>query len=119
MKRTALLLLAALGAGNLTACGSGGSSPPPTADAGTVVVVVSPKTQALGQGTSFTFSARVTGTANTAVSWSVAGGSNNGTITSAGVYTAPFSSGGFSVVATSVADSSKSDSAAVSVQLLG
>lgn len=65
------------------------------------------------------FSASVEGTTNTAVTWSVdsvAGGSTaTGTITSAGMYTAPAQAGSHTVTATSVADTSDSASAAVTV----
>jgi hypothetical protein len=68
------------------------------------------------------FAATVTGTWNTAVSWSVNGASGGnaavGTITSAGVYTAPGdlpASASASVTATSVADPSKSATATVAI----
>lgn len=58
-----------------------------------VTVAVTPATASVQAGTSMAFTALVTGSANTAVTWSVngvAGGSVAvGTITSAGVYTAP------------------------------
>lgn len=58
-----------------------------------VTVAVTPATATVQAGTSKAFTATVTGSANTAVTWSVngvAGGSAAvGTITSAGVYTAP------------------------------
>jgi hypothetical protein len=63
--------------------------PPPSA----VTVTVTPATTSLLLGNSQTFSASVTGTTDTTVSWNVnaiAGGSPiTGTITSAGIYTAP------------------------------
>jgi hypothetical protein len=63
--------------------------PPPSA----VTVTVTPATTSLLLGNSQTFSASVTGTTDTTVSWNVnaiAGGSPiTGTITSAGMYTAP------------------------------
>ena len=59
------------------------------------------------------------GTTNTAVTWSVdstAGGSTaSGTITSAGMYTAPAQAGTHTVTATSVADTADSASATVTV----
>ncbi len=85
-------------------------TPPPP-----VVVAVSPKTQSLIAGGSQQFTATVTGSANTAVTWSVQEGASGGVITAAGVYTAPLGAGTYHVVATSQADASKSDSAAVTV----
>ena len=79
-----------------------------------VRVSLTPSTQTLEQGASATFSATVTGTANTAVTWSVEG-TDNGTISSTGVYTAPRKVGVFVVVATSVADPRRSASAQVTV----
>jgi hypothetical protein len=58
------------------------------------------------------FSASVTGTSNTGVTWSASGG---GTISSTGLYTAGSSAGSYIVTATSVADSSKSAQAKVTV----
>ena len=58
------------------------------------------------------FSALVTGTDNTAVNWSVAGG---GSVTSTGIYTAPGVAGTFQVIATSVEDSRKAGSSQVVV----
>jgi hypothetical protein len=67
------------------------SLPPPPPSA--VTVTITPATTSLLLGSSQTFSASVTGTTNTTVSWNVnavAGGSPiTGTITSAGIYTAP------------------------------
>ena len=81
----------------------------------TVTVKVSPTTATLDQGASTTFTAGVLGTKTTAVTWSVDGGSTNGSITSGGVYTAPNKAGTYTVTATSVADSTKSASASVTV----
>ena len=65
------------------------------------------------------FTAAVTGTSNTAVTWSVdsvAGGSSSvGTINTSGLYTAPTQSGTHVVTATSVVDTTKSASATVTV----
>lgn len=79
-----------------------------------VVVQVTPSPVSLRPSGSQLFQATVTGTANTAVTWSVrepAGGSIDGS----GNYTAPVSEGTFTVVATSVADTSKSGAAVVVV----
>lgn len=68
----------------------------------TVTVTVSPAHPSLYWSQSMTFSATVTGTTNRGVDWSVspAGG---GSITSAGVYTAPAASGTFEIRAASQA----------------
>jgi len=83
------------------------------------MVIVSPATATVGTGGNQQFTATVSGENNTNVTWSVDGvngGNNNvGTISSSGLYTAPSSAGTHTVTATSVADTSKSASAAVSV----
>jgi hypothetical protein len=84
------------------------------ADEVVVTVAVAPATVTLARGASTTFTATVTGSAITAVSWSVEG-ENSGTITSAGVYTAPATPGTYTVVATSLADASKKATATVTV----
>ncbi|HEY6808386.1 MAG TPA: hypothetical protein VI160_06320 [Gemmatimonadales bacterium] len=82
-----------------------------------VTVSVSPGSASVVTAATAQFTATVTGTTgaqSTAVNWSVqeAGG---GAVDAAGKYTAPAVAGTFHVVATSVADPSKSDAAAVSV----
>ncbi|KAF0221285.1 MAG: hypothetical protein FD174_423 [Geobacteraceae bacterium] len=59
-----------------------------------------------------TFTATVTGTSNSQVTWSVVE-TNGGSITSAGVYTAPATAGTYHVKAASAADTSKSATATV------
>lgn len=90
---------------------------PPTA----VTVAVTPPTASIASCRSFTFGATVGGTSNTAVTWSVQEGAAGGSITAAGVYTAPSSAGTYHVVATSQADPTKSSVATVVVsdQILG
>ncbi len=80
---------------------------------GGVHVSVSPTTANLSSGGTQLFSASVTGTANTAVTWSASIGS----ISSTGVYTAPVvtSTTNATVTATSQADSTQSASAAVTI----
>ncbi|WP_309894817.1 hypothetical protein [Archangium sp.] len=73
-----------------------------------VKVTAAPSVATVTLGRQQTFSASVSGSANQAVTWSVSGGSNKGTITSDGTYTPPSSTGLYYVVATSVADPSKS-----------
>ncbi|HYI01067.1 MAG TPA: hypothetical protein VD972_34250, partial [Hyalangium sp.] len=84
-----------------------------------VRVHVVPEFAAVSVGLRQTFSASVSGTANPAVTWSVVGGSANGSISAEGNYTAPGSPGIYRVAATSVADPSKSHSVDVFVQSSG
>jgi hypothetical protein len=88
----------------------------------TVTVALSPRTASLLTGQTSTFSAAVTGSSNKSVTWAVngtAGGNYTvGTISTAGVYTAPDvppSPNGVTVSVTSVADSKASASAAVTI----
>ena len=116
----ALLLTAFSVAG----CGAGASpsgsqQPPPSA---TVVVSVSPSTTSVRAGASASFSAAVTGTSNTAVTWYVndtAGGSASlGTIDTSGKYTAPAAlpnPNSVTVKAVSSADSSKNGTSGVTL----
>jgi hypothetical protein len=74
-----------------------------------VVISVSPTVASLPTGGTQQFTAMVTGTTNTGVTWAAQGGS----VSSAGLYTAPTSSGTYIVTATSIADSTKTASATV------
>ena len=76
-----------------------------------VSISVSPSTATLSTGAQKQFAASVSGSTNTAVTWTASGGS----VTSGGLYTAPSSAGTYTVTATSAADSTKSASAAVTV----
>ena len=69
-------------------------------------------------GNQFPFVATVTGTVNTAVSWTVQEGTPGGSITSSGVYTAPGTDGAFHVISTSLADSTQTATATVTVATL-
>jgi len=80
-----------------------------------IAVAISPNTATVIKGESAPFTAMVTGTNNTAVTWSVQQGAAGGLITSAGVYTAPQTIGIYFVVATSQADNTKSAIATVNV----
>ena len=57
------------------------------------------------------FTATVTGSTNTGVTWTATGG----TVAAGGLYTAPATAGSFTVTATSMADTTKSASAAITV----
>lgn len=80
-----------------------------------IVVAVTPSSAATNGCRSVTFSATVTGSADTAVVWSVLEGAAGGTVTAQGVYTAPATAGTYHVVATSHANPARSASAAVTV----
>jgi len=104
-------ILAAVGCGG----GSGGGGGPQS-----VSVSVKPLRTALVATTQTQqFTAAVTGSTQTSVTWSVdgvAGGNTSvGTITTGGLYTAPAGPGTHTVTATSVADTGKSAAASVAV----
>ena len=80
-----------------------------------VAVSISPTSLTMLVGGSTTFTATVTGNANTALTWSVTEGAG-GAVTAGGVYTAPSTAGTYHVVATSVADATKSATATVTVE---
>ncbi len=109
---SAVLILA-----TLTACGGGGSNSGGGGGGGgqVVSVAISPTTATIVTTQSKTFTATVSNSSNTAVNWSVQEGSTGGTVTSAGVYTAPSQAGTYHVVATAQADASKSAVATVTV----
>jgi Bacterial Ig-like domain (group 2)/Kelch motif/Galactose oxidase, central domain len=105
----ALTLAAAFG---LWGCGgSSTSAPAPTPPIG---VTVTPNSATVLRGATQTFTAKVTGMTNTAVTWSVEE-SSGGTIDSAGLYTAPAADGFYQVVATSAAETTVTASATVTV----
>jgi glucuronoarabinoxylan endo-1,4-beta-xylanase len=91
------------------------TAPPPPA----VAVTVSPSATSVSSGKTAQLSATVTGSSNTAVTWTVKEGSAGGGVSSAGLYTAPSAAGTFHVVATSQADTSKSATATVTVSVPG
>lgn len=77
-----------------------------------VTVTVSPATVTLAPGDTQQFTATVTGTTNTAVTWSASGG----TITSNGLYTAGSATGNFSVTARTSTNPVVVGGAAVTIQ---
>src|ERR1700732_4870574 len=100
----------------LCVVGCGGGSV--TAPSHVITVAVSAPQSTVVVGATLTFTAPVTGTANTAVTWSVSGGASNGTISATGVYTAPATvpnPAKVTVIVTSQADPTKSGSATVTV----
>src|SRR5579859_4087747 len=112
-KRASLaLLLLAIGAGlGLSACGGGST----TAAQPSVSITITPSVITVPQGGSQTFFATVQGSGNTAVTWTVQEGAASGTITSVGLYTAPSTPGVYHVIASSLADPTKSAVAIVTV----
>jgi subtilase family serine protease len=82
-----------------------------TVTAPVVSVALSPATATVAVGGTQQFTASVTGTTNTSVTWTATGG----TVTTAGLYTAPATTGTYTVKATSAADTTKSASATVTV----
>ena len=80
-----------------------------------VSVALTPSSTTLAPGASQAFTATVSGTTNTAVTWSVQEGSAGGTINSSGAYIAPGAAGTYHVVAKSSADATKMASATVTV----
>ncbi len=107
----------------LTGCGGGGASGNTSAQITPIITVsVSPAgPTTINTGATQQFTATVTNSTNTAVTWSVnsvAGGNTTvGAITASGVYTAPSvaTATTFTITATAVADASKSGSATVAV----
>ena len=85
-----------------------------TVNPGAVQVSVSPATATLSMNATQAFSASVTGSSNTAVSWSVVE-PDGGSISSSGVYQAPSRLGTFHIKATSLADGSRSALATIIV----
>ncbi|NMO19081.1 chitinase [Pyxidicoccus fallax] len=79
----------------------------------TVSIAVSPTSASLAPGATRAFTATVTGSTNTGVTWSVSQG--GGTVTNGGVYTAPQTPGTYQVIATSQADTTKKATATVTV----
>ena len=96
----------------MTACGSSShtqaSSPPE------IIVSISPQNASALINRAMQFTATVSGSSDTAVTWSVKE-SNGGTVTAAGLYQAPNVNGTYHVTATSVADPSKSATSTVGI----
>ena len=110
----ALAIAAAFG---VWGCGGGSTSssgPPP---APVISVTVTPSSVTVLRDATQVFTAKVTGTTNTAVTWSVEE-SSGGMIDSAGLYTPPQNgAGSFHVIATSQANSAVAGAAAVTVPM--
>jgi hypothetical protein len=76
-----------------------------------ISISVSPVTASVQSGGQQQFTAYLSNTSNTAVTWSASGG----TLATSGLFTAPIAAGTYTVTAVSVADRTKSASATVSV----
>lgn len=85
---------------------------PSTSTPATVSVSVTPASSTVQTGGTAQFSASVSGSTNTAVTWTAGMGS----ISSSGLYTAPATGGTDTVIATSQADPTKAASAVVTIQ---
>ncbi len=113
--RAVLLAATLLAIGMQSACGGGSTNttnnPPPPPVTG---VSVSPMSALVDQGATIQFSASVLGSSNQAVAWSIQE-SGGGSISQAGLYSAPAAAMEVHVIATSVADPSKSSTALVTV----
>jgi hypothetical protein len=101
-------------------CAGSKKTTPSTNSTGPVTVQLTPSSLTLKAGAKQQFTATVLGDNNTNVTWGVdsagAGNSTSGTISPTGLYTAPQSLGTHTITATSVADTTKSASATVTVQ---
>ncbi|MCU1285175.1 MAG: Kelch motif protein [Acidobacteriales bacterium] len=105
-----LLLIISVG------CGGGAGTPPPALQPSPISVSISPVSATPLLGTSVSFTAQVTGTSNTGVSYSVVEGNAGGSIAANGIYLAPSQPGTFHVRATSIADPARSMEAIVTVR---
>lgn len=99
----------------LSACGGGGGGGAGGEGGGTVTVSVAPADVALTAGGTRQFRCTVTGARDARCTWRVAEGARGGSITAAGLYTAPDAAGTFHVVAAAVADSTRRATATVAV----
>jgi fibronectin type 3 domain-containing protein len=102
--------------GNLSPYSSTATASTPSSS---IAVTISPLRAAVTTTQPQTFSATVTGSANTSVTWSVDtvpnGNSSVGAISASGTYTPPSTAGTHTISATSVADITKSASASIAV----
>lgn len=119
----ARILLLAVMAVTLNACGDGSSSPTvsslpaatPPVLLPTISVTILPASVQLPINASQQFNATVSGSSNTNVTWSLQEGAAAGTISSDGFYTAPSIAGIYHLIATSVADPTKSVNVTLSI----
>ena len=100
-----------------SACGGSASDTGDFAPAAGQGISVDPVAPVVPGGGTQTFASAVTGATTRSVTWTVQEGSSCGSVSSAGVYTAPAAGTTCHVVATSVADATKSGSATVTVSV--
>lgn len=105
--RLFLVVLAIASMLALSSCGGSGGGTPKK-----VEVTISPETATISPSGTLSLTATVTGATDERVTWSATGG---GTVTDAGVFTAPATTGTSSVTATSVADPSASATATITI----
>ena len=86
-----------------------------TVSAALGAVAITPSSSAVDACQTVAFSATVSGSANQGITWSVREGASGGSITPAGVYTAPSSAGTYHVVAASLADPTRTAEGSVAV----
>ncbi len=110
------LVASFLAVATIVSCGGGGGGSPNTTPPA-VTVAVSPASANLVFGGTQSFTSAVVNSTNQSVTWSVdpVGPVNVGSITTAGLYTAPAAAGTFTIRATSAADPTKSGTASVNV----
>jgi hypothetical protein len=94
-------------------CGGGGDIPTPPPSQ--IAISIAPTAANLLVRSNTAFTATVTGSSNTAVTFSIMEGNTGGQITATGSYVAPVIPGTYHVRVTSVADSSKTAEAVVTV----
>lgn len=80
-----------------------------------VAVAIAPRSATVDACRTATFTAVVTGSADSTVTWSISEGATGGTISAAGLYTAPTAAGTYHVVATSRASPGATATATVTV----
>ncbi len=89
-----------------------------TVNVAAVAISLNPNAATIDVGNQFPFAASVTGTVNTAVSWTIQEGTSGGSVNSSGLYTAPGANGVFHVIATSQTDATQMATAIVTVATL-
>jgi Bacterial Ig-like domain (group 2) len=115
--RIAMVLTIAAAAFGVWGCGGSSTSSPAPTPPLLIGVTVTPNSVTVLRDATQAFTAKVTGTTNTAVTWSVEE-SSGGTIDSAGLYTPPQNGAGtFYVIATSQANSAAAGAATVIVPM--
>jgi len=108
-----------IGAGGAGMVGTGSAGMVGAAGASSLTLVVSPAVAHVSPGGTAQFTAKLGGSTEAPVTWSVKEGASGGSISASGLYTAPASPGSFHVVATSQADERVTGSALVTSGVIG